>query len=231
MGKTNFQKVVDFNKAFGIKVHDKLENDIFDKDPKLVQLRVNLICEEVNELSDAVTKKDIKEVIDALSDILYVTYGMGASFGINLDRTFYTVKNNIQNLFDKNLELVNHKMSRIMEKTKNLKNLVDDKDMNNIISTLFDILDMTYDMGILFGIDLNKSFDIVHNSNMSKLCETETEAIKTIEWYKQNEPRYDSPNYRQSEDKKYWVIFNESSGKILKNINYVVANFDQMLTK
>lgn len=159
MEKTNFQKIIDFNRQFGVKIYDTVQKDIFDKDPKLVKYRLDLILEEVNELKDAVEKKDIKEVIDALSDISYVTYGMAASLGINLD----------------------------------------------------------------------KSIDIVHKSNMSKLCNSEDEAVKTVEWYKENEKRYDSPTYRKSDDGKYWVVFNESTGKILKNINYIPANFDEML--
>ena len=87
----------------------------------------------------------------------------------------------------------------------------------------------TYKMGVLFGIDLDKSFEIVHNSNMSKLCNNEQEAIDTVEWYKKNDNRYDSPNYRLSYNKQYWVIFNESSGKILKNKNYTPANINIMV--
>jgi len=159
MTKTNFQKVVDFNRGFGVKVHDKLQKDILN-DKKLVKYRLDLILEEVNELKEALEKNDIKEVIDALSDISYVTYGMGASF----------------------------------------------------------------------GIDLDKSFDIVHESNMSKLCSTELEAKKTVEWYKQNEKRYDTPAYRKSDNALHWVVYNESTGKILKNINYTPANFDSLLS-
>ena len=65
---------------------------------------------------------------------------------------------------------------------------------------------------------------------MSKLCSTEEDAKLTVEWYKQNETRYDSPNYRKSDNNKYWVVFNESTGKILKFKDYKQANFESMLT-
>ena len=79
------------------------------------------------------------------------------------------------------------------------------------------------------GVDLDKSYDIVHSSNMSKLCKNEAEAKETVAWYLKNESRYDSPSYRKSYDDKNWVIFNRSTGKILKSINYNPAKFDSML--
>ena len=85
---SNFDKVVDFNKTFGVTVHDKPQQNIFTDDPKLVDLRMKLIIEEVEELKEAVNNHDMKETIDALSDILYVVYGAGSSFGIDLDKTF-----------------------------------------------------------------------------------------------------------------------------------------------
>merc|ERR1712228_979566 len=62
--------------------------DIFDSDPKTVDLRLKLIQEEVQELAEAMGNKDIVETIDALGDILYVVYGAGGAFGIDLDEAF-----------------------------------------------------------------------------------------------------------------------------------------------
>ena len=62
---------------------------VFDKQPKLVKLRFDLINEEVNELNDAYKIDDVKEIVDALTDILYVVYGMAAAFGIDADENFY----------------------------------------------------------------------------------------------------------------------------------------------
>tara|TARA_B110000881_G_C18499103_1_gene475888 strand:- start:243 stop:584 length:342 start_codon:yes stop_codon:yes gene_type:complete len=61
-------------------------------DEKIVKLRYDLILEELNELKEAIDQKDIKEVADALTDILYVTYGAGHAFGINLDNCFEEVQ-------------------------------------------------------------------------------------------------------------------------------------------
>jgi predicted HAD superfamily Cof-like phosphohydrolase len=151
---TNYEKVIQFNKEFGVKTFDTPQPTIFDDDPKLVKYRMDLIREEVKELEQGVCNKDLVESVDALADILYVVYGMGVSIGVNMDQ----------------------------------------------------------------------AFDLVHKSNMSKLCVSEEDAKKTVEWYineyKSGNQPYDTPSYRKSEDGKYWVVYNISSGKILKSIYY-----------
>ena len=72
------------------------------------------------------------------------------------------------------------------------------------------------------------SFDIVHRSNMSKLCISEEEAKQTVENYKLNDKRYKTPEYRKSDNDKYWVVFNRGTGKILKSINYNPADFREL---
>ena len=86
---TNFESVEKFMKTFGQEVKTKSGFP----DDKIVNLRLDLIREELSELTEAVAKKDIKEVADALTDILYVTYGAGHAFGINLDKCFEEVQN------------------------------------------------------------------------------------------------------------------------------------------
>ena len=86
---SNFQKVGLFMKTFGqeIKTKPSLSSE------KINNLRINLISEELEELKDAIKKNDLKETIDALTDILYVTYGAGHAFGIDLDKCFEEVQN------------------------------------------------------------------------------------------------------------------------------------------
>ena len=86
---TNFEKVGIFMKTFGqdVKTTSELAED------KINKLRVSLIEEELDELKAAIKVNDIKEVADALTDILYVTYGAGHAFGINLDKCFEEVQN------------------------------------------------------------------------------------------------------------------------------------------
>ena len=86
---SNFDSDKKFMKTFGQEVKEKAE---FPSE-KITQLRYDLIKEELDELKIAIHDKDIKEVADALTDILYVTYGAGHSFGIDLDKCFQEVQN------------------------------------------------------------------------------------------------------------------------------------------
>ncbi len=85
---SNFQSVKKFMQTFGQEVKDKAEFP----NKKIVQLRYELIKEELEELNQAIKDGDLKEVADALTDILYVTYGAGHSFGIDLDKCFFEVQ-------------------------------------------------------------------------------------------------------------------------------------------
>ena len=86
---TNFESVKKFMETFGQEIKEKAS---FPNE-KIISLRYDLIKEELEELQDAINNKDIKEVADALTDILYVTYGAGHAFGINLDQCFEEVQN------------------------------------------------------------------------------------------------------------------------------------------
>tara|TARA_B100001564_G_scaffold318645_1_gene295411 strand:+ start:251 stop:622 length:372 start_codon:yes stop_codon:yes gene_type:complete len=86
---TNFQKVKTFMQTFGQEV--KTEPSFSTE--KINDLRYNLIKEELDELKQAIDNKDLLEVADALTDILYVTYGAGHAFGIDLDKCFEEVQN------------------------------------------------------------------------------------------------------------------------------------------
>ncbi len=85
---TNFESVKKFMQTFGQEVKIKAS---FPSE-KIVSLRIDLINEELTELKQAVQKQDLKEVADALTDILYVTYGTGHAFGIDLDKCFKEVQ-------------------------------------------------------------------------------------------------------------------------------------------
>ena len=86
---TNFKSVKKFMETFGQETKEKAS---FPND-QIITLRYDLIKEELDELKEAIDKRDIKEVADALTDILYVTYGAGHAFGIDLDKCFKEVQN------------------------------------------------------------------------------------------------------------------------------------------
>lgn len=156
---SNFEKVKEFNKAFGLPNHHSPPPRILEN-KALVKLRMSLIEEEVDELRKAIQDKDMVEVADALADILYVVYGAG----------------------------------------------------------------------LAFGIDLDKAFDLVHKSNMSKLCQTEQEAKETIDWYKnQKSSPYDSPAYKWEPSVQKFIVYNESTGKILKNKYYQAVDLRSLV--
>jgi len=153
---SNFNKIVEFHKAFGL-IHNDDHNISSLDNESLVKLRLGLIQEEFNELKQAITDKDFIEVRDAIADLLYVVYGTASSFGIQADN----------------------------------------------------------------------DFDVIHQSNMTKLCQTEEIAKETVQWYKENKlDVYDSPAYRKSDDNVHWVVYNESTGKILKSIYYKPVKFE-----
>jgi len=108
---SNFQNVKFFMQTFGQEVKNKNE---FPNE-KIVQLRYELIREELEELNQAIKDKDIKEVADALTDILYVTYGAGHAFGINLDKCFDEVQKSNMSKLDSNGKPIYNENGKVMK--------------------------------------------------------------------------------------------------------------------
>ena len=108
---SNFSKVGIFMKTFGQEVKNKPS---FSSD-KINKLRLDLIKEEFNELTEAVNKRDLLEVADALTDILYVTYGAGHAFGINLDKCFEEVQNSNMSKLGENGKPIYNEHGKVMK--------------------------------------------------------------------------------------------------------------------
>ena len=108
---TNFEKVGLFMKTFGQEVKAKAS---FSTD-KINKLRVDLIEEELEELKEAINKKDLQETIDALTDILYVTYGAGHAFGVDLDKCFEEVQNSNMSKLDNNGKPIFNENGKVMK--------------------------------------------------------------------------------------------------------------------
>ena len=108
---SNFSKVGVFMKTFGQEVKDKPS---FSTD-KINKLRLDLIKEELSELTEAMNNKDLLEVADALTDILYVTYGAGHAFGINLDNCFEEVQNSNMSKLDDNGKPIYNEHGKVMK--------------------------------------------------------------------------------------------------------------------
>ena len=108
---SNFDKVGTFMKTFGQEVKTKPS---FSTD-KINKLRIDLIQEELEELTEAMQRKDLLEVADALTDILYVTYGAGHSFGIDLDKCFNEVQNSNMSKLGKDGKPIYNESGKVMK--------------------------------------------------------------------------------------------------------------------
>ena len=114
---TNFEKVKTFMKTFGQEVKEKSS---FSSD-KINELRFNLIKEELEELRIAIDTKNLVEVADALTDILYVTYGAGHAFGIDLDKCFDEVQNSNMSKLDDHGNPIYNDSGKVMKGPKYFK--------------------------------------------------------------------------------------------------------------
>ena len=108
---SNFNKVGTFMKTFGQDVKNKAS---FSTN-KINKLRIDLIKEELDELTEAMNNKDLLEVADALTDILYVTYGAGHAFGIDLDKCFEEVQNSNMSKLDENGKPIYNDSGKVMK--------------------------------------------------------------------------------------------------------------------
>ena len=108
---SNFSKVGTFMKTFGqeVKTQPSFSSD------KINKLRIDLIKEELEELTEAMNNKDLLEVADALTDILYVTYGAGHALGIDLDRCFEEVQNSNMSKLDENGNPIYNDSGKVMK--------------------------------------------------------------------------------------------------------------------
>ena len=108
---TNFNKVGVFMKTFG----QEIKNKPSFSTEKINQLRISLIQEELDELKEAMINNDLLEVADALTDLLYVTYGAGHAFGIDLDKCFNEVQNSNMSKLGKDGKPIYNQLGKVMK--------------------------------------------------------------------------------------------------------------------
>ena len=114
---SNFTDVKKFMQTFG----QEVKNRPSFPEEKIQNLRIKLIDEELKEFREAIKNKDIVEVADALTDILYVTYGAGHAFGIDLDKCFHEVQNSNMSKLDENGSPIYNKDGKVMKGPKYFK--------------------------------------------------------------------------------------------------------------
>ena len=108
---SNFEDVKTFMETFSQMVRTKPQFP----DDKTMELRFDLIREELNELELAMKTKNLKEIADALTDILYVTYGAGYAYGINLDKCFKEVQRANMSKLDKDGKPIFNEKGKVMK--------------------------------------------------------------------------------------------------------------------
>lgn len=260
--KTNQEKVLEFTEAFNMfkTPYGEFSGDLLRTNPKTSKLRYDLINEEYTELMDAFREKDFKEVIDALTDILYVTYGAGIALGLDLDKSFPTIsmkfrrkeyveeKTHFENIVgaytlddtsiktkifeegnESELNCMTVFAKTIARDVSILKNILIDFETPELLEEVLNRINYkVYSLGVLLRINLDRSFTIVHDSNMSKVCKNKEVAEKTVQYYLDNEVRYDSPVMYPIENDRY-IVRNQSTGKALKSIDYTPACFLSMM--
>lgn len=239
---TNYNKVCEFNRIFDFPVLGHNSNAL--DNTKVAKLRCDLIKEEgVVEFKKAHEENDIVEQLDSIADLLYVLYGLCYTYSFDpnhyVNLVFSNNNSKISNfkIIYNNFNSEDYTVESVYAENCELecmlrKAMLEDKDIVATYITTMCMIVNAYKLGILLNFDIDKLFDIVHNSNMSKLCKTEQEAIATVDMYlnkiNNGDNTYDSPYYYQNNN--YYIVKNKSTGKSLKSINYtpVKLNLDEL---
>lgn len=189
-----------------------------------------------NKLMKIVNATEIK-------DIVFNSYLLACLYGINVDNELSKRLYNIKNIkfTTDHYSIINEYYNEIVDKNINYDKIIEDSNkqigimeqilLNETIykpeyiftqigHVLYKLLLNTYLLSCILKFDINTAFKLIHESNMTKVCVSEEEAKKSVEFYKKSD-RYDSPSYRLSKNNKDWIVFNESTNKVLKSINYI----------
>jgi predicted HAD superfamily Cof-like phosphohydrolase len=230
----HYTLVKEFHYMFEHPINDEEQVNIITDNSKLVEFRYKLIDEEVKEFGEAYEEHDIGEMADALCDISYVVNGAGLCFGIDMSKiynTFCAKPSNFINhtyikMFTKNKEYLDTEYMKLQENLRDYLLAVETNNFDNLKMTLFDIQKNVYTFGYSLGFDMDLMFREVHESNMTKLCSNETDAQDSVSKYKDDD-RYDIVSYRKKNG--YFIVFNQSNGKILKNHKWRLPNLKQFM--
>lgn len=235
---TNFQMVHHFHNVFGYKNNTEIQYDIL-MDEKLIKFRIAMLTEEFNEFIVALKNNDFKECIDAICDLMYFTYGTFDIIGFNFDKAIqlgknykyldYCFKTKNEKIFTEpkyKFDLDFH-LSYILQNIEKLVFYLENKNIEYFVWHLNKIERTCQTLGTLFGVDINKCFSDVHNSNMTKVCLSEDEAKLTVEHYNKlySEEKSTYKNIAYKQNYEYWIVYDSDTGKILKSINFKLPKF------
>jgi len=119
-------------------------------------------------------------------------------------------------------------MNLIREEWEELQEAVANKDMVETIDALGDLIYVVMGFGTSCGFNLDRAFNLIHDSNMSKLCDTAKHAQETVEWYKEHRPEFVA-DYRTTKDGSKWLVYDTLTGKVLKNKYYKAVDLSVLL--
>lgn len=194
---TNFEKVGEFHIMFNHPIQSEPQLGIFDENPKLVEFRLSQIEEELEELKQAIDKKDYIECIDAICDLMYFVYGTFHVFGVDFDayqpkpkiRIFDCPINNV-NMFRNEISAIHSQVTMLTQILSLVTVCCEEKNFSETIKYLVKLESVCHTFGTILGVDINDCFSEVHRSNMTKLCTSEEQAQRTVQQYiKQREER------------------------------------------
>lgn len=234
MCTTQLECVRQFRRAFDLKVAVTPQHAAFNEESKTLSCTY-LIFEELQELEQGIDRKSLYDVTDALVDIQYVLNAAAICFGIDLGHELNRHHGSDMaklirspqprhDVFAESPREVQQHLKLIMNAMWKLRDSITMKSFLGMSAALVDIQYEVFRAGAVFGIDLDRAFDIVHRANMAKLCLTKQQAMETVEWYQTNHnERYKSPAF--AGDGTYFRVFDAASGKPLKCIGWMEPDF------
>jgi predicted HAD superfamily Cof-like phosphohydrolase len=136
------------------------------------------------------------------------------------------------NIFTTDPKLLSLRFALVEEEFLELGQAIKEHDFTEVVDALGDMLYVLHGFGHTIGVNMDKAFALIHESNMSKLCKTEQDAIDTVEWYKSRSDKAgSSPDYRKTKDGKAWLVFDSVSGKVLKSKYYTPVDLSVLTTR
>jgi predicted HAD superfamily Cof-like phosphohydrolase len=217
--QTPFQMVREFHEIFSHPVHTTLQLETLRTNMKLVDFRLSLIKEEIDEFTVAVANDDMIEAADALADTLYFVFGACHVFGITDVCQIREKKFAIRKPLSEVGLMTSMELLMTYEFLRDVLHSQSDDNLTEIINSFTNII---YEAANDLHIDMNGVFAEVHRSNLTKVCTTEREAIDTVKWYLTNDTRYPTPAYKRSGS--YYMVFEQSTSKVLKSISFTLPN-------
>lgn len=224
--KNQFDGVGLFHAVYGQPSELSPVLDVFEKNMKLVNFRISLINEEIEEFADEISKNKLIHAIDAICDILYVVTGsyhaIGASYPKSTEiYTFEPVENSFhESVIELSNVSLQNSVNFFRSLVDGLKTCASNHDFDGFVHVLHSIHKECYNVSKILQFNVDLMFNVVQQCNMSKVCETEELAQLSVEWYKETQTRYADPAYKKSESTNYWIVYDNATSKALKSKNW-----------